>query len=38
VQGAESLRISNSAEFWRPSKFLIILQEEPGAPVQGTDD
>jgi len=37
VQGAESLRISNSAEFWRPSKFLIILQEEPGAPVQGTD-
>ena len=37
VQGAESLRIANSAEFWRPSKFLIILQEEPGATVQGTD-
>ena len=37
VQGAESLRISNSAEFWRPSKFLIILQEDPGTPVQGTD-
>jgi len=37
IQGAESLRVANSAEFWRTSKFLIVLQEEPGAPVQGTD-
>jgi len=36
IQGAESLRIGNSAEFWRSSKFLIILQEDPGAPVHGT--
>jgi len=37
VQGAESLRIGNTAEFWRSSRFLIILQEEPGSAVQGTD-
>ena len=37
-QGVESLRITDSPEFWRPSKFLIILQEEPAAPVAGTDD
>jgi hypothetical protein len=37
VQGVESLRISNGAEFWRPSKFLIVLQEDGAPPVQGTD-
>jgi hypothetical protein len=37
VQGVESLRIANGAEFWRPSKFLIVLQEDGAPPVQGTD-
>jgi hypothetical protein len=37
VQGVESLRISNGAEFWRPSKFLIVLQEDGAPPVQGSD-
>lgn len=37
VQGVESLRISDPAAFWRSSKYLIIVQEEPSGPVQGTD-
>lgn len=37
VQGVESLRIANGAEFWRSSKFLIVMQEDGAATVQGTD-
>jgi len=35
VTGAESLRIASPAEFWRASKYLIVVQEDGGNPQQG---
>jgi len=34
ITGAESLRIGSPANFWRASRFLIVVQEEPGASQQ----
>jgi uncharacterized protein YeeX (DUF496 family) len=35
ITGAASLRISSPTEFWKASRFLIIVQEEPSAGQQG---
>lgn len=34
ISGTESLHIGSPREFWRTSKFLIVLQEEPGTSQQ----
>lgn len=35
ISGAASLRITSHAEFWKASRFLIVVQEEPGSGQQG---
>jgi hypothetical protein len=35
ISGTASLRITTPKEFWRASRFLIVVQEEPGAGQQG---
>lgn len=35
ISGTANLRITSPKEFWRASRFLIVVQEEPGAGQQG---
>lgn len=35
VTGADSLRIASPTEFWRASKYLILVREDGGTPQQG---